>query len=46
VGLPAPLLCLCLLPVQVSLLSCFETAANWKDWEIGKHGIIIECVLG
>lgn len=22
----------------VSLLTCFEAAAGWEDWEIGKHG--------
>lgn len=28
----------------VSLLSCFEQAATWSDWEIGVHGLIIEFV--
>jgi len=27
---------------SVSLLTNFEPANNWKDWEIGKHGIRIE----
>lgn len=27
---------------SVSLLTNFEPAKNWKDWEIGKHGIRIE----
>ena len=31
--------------VQVSLLSCFETADTWRDWTVGVHGIIIECVV-
>eukprot|EP00775_Hariotina_reticulata_P013589 gene13589-13714_t len=30
------------LSCSVSLLSCFEEAANWQDWEIGTHGLIIE----
>uniref|UniRef100_A0A7S3QL45 AMMECR1 domain-containing protein n=1 Tax=Dunaliella tertiolecta TaxID=3047 RepID=A0A7S3QL45_DUNTE len=32
------------LECKVSLLSCFENAANWEDWQVGKHGIIIEFV--
>lgn len=32
------------LKCSVSLLSCFETAADWSDWEIGVHGIIIDFV--
>ena len=27
---------------SVSLLTNFEPAKNWKDWEIGTHGIRIE----
>ncbi|KAJ9506598.1 hypothetical protein QJQ45_018432 [Haematococcus lacustris] len=27
---------------KVSLLSCFEVAADWQDWVVGTHGIIIE----
>jgi uncharacterized protein (TIGR00296 family) len=27
---------------KVSLLSRFETAASWRDWTVGTHGIIIE----
>ena len=27
---------------SVSLLTNFEPANNWRDWEIGKHGIRIE----
>jgi len=27
---------------SVSLLTNFEPAGHWKDWQIGKHGIRIE----
>lgn len=30
------------LQVSVSILTNFEEAANYLDWEIGKHGIRIE----
>ncbi|GAB4836271.1 hypothetical protein Ancab_001186 [Ancistrocladus abbreviatus] len=30
------------LECTVSLLTDYETAANYLDWEIGKHGLIIE----
>ncbi|GJR59441.1 AMMECR1 family protein [Tanacetum coccineum] len=30
------------LQCTVSLLTNYETAANYLDWEVGKHGIIIE----
>ncbi len=26
----------------VSLLSCFEQAATWSDWEIGVHGAWVQ----
>lgn len=29
------------LSCKVSLLSAFETAKDWQDWRVGKHGIII-----
>jgi len=29
----------------VSLLSRFEDAANWSDWEVGVHGIIARVVM-
>lgn len=29
------------LQCKVSLLSCFEAADTWRDWEVGVHGIII-----
>lgn len=32
------------LECTVSLISCFETADSWNDWEIGQHGLIIEFV--
>lgn len=30
------------LKCTVSLLSCFEPAADWTDWEVGVHGLIIK----
>eukprot|EP00227_Mantoniella_beaufortii_P017698 CAMPEP_0197589370 /NCGR_PEP_ID=MMETSP1326-20131121/10343_1 /TAXON_ID=1155430 /ORGANISM="Genus nov. species nov., Strain RCC2288" /LENGTH=214 /DNA_ID=CAMNT_0043154301 /DNA_START=55 /DNA_END=699 /DNA_ORIENTATION=+ len=30
------------LECKVSLLSCYEVAANYLDWEVGIHGLIIE----
>lgn len=30
------------LSCTVSILSSFEKASNWQDWEIGAHGLIIE----
>ncbi len=30
------------LSCKVSLLSCFERASSWQDWEVGTHGIVIE----
>lgn len=30
------------LSCTVSLLSCFEPAASWWDWEVGTHGLVIE----
>lgn len=30
------------LSCTVSILSSFEKASNWQDWEIGTHGLIIE----
>lgn len=30
------------LECSISILLDFEVIQNWKDWEIGKHGIIIE----
>ena len=30
------------LKCTVSLLCCFQQAANWLDWTIGQHGLIIE----
>lgn len=30
------------LKCTVSLLRCFQKAANWLDWKIGQHGLIIE----
>lgn len=30
------------LECTVSLLSCFEEAAAWDDWEVGTHGLVIE----
>ncbi len=30
------------LSCKVSLLSCFERAESWQDWDIGVHGIVIE----
>ncbi|GAB4855173.1 hypothetical protein Ancab_023800 [Ancistrocladus abbreviatus] len=32
------------LECTVSILSDYESAANYLDWEIGKHGIIIEFI--
>jgi AMMECR1 domain-containing protein len=33
---------LSLLHCTVSFLHSFEKAAGWSDWEVGKHGLIIE----
>lgn len=30
------------LSCSVSLLSCFEDAADWQDWVVGRHGLIVE----
>lgn len=30
------------LKCTVSLLRCFQQAANWLDWKVGQHGLIIE----
>ncbi|KAG1675750.1 hypothetical protein FOA52_012406 [Chlamydomonas sp. UWO 241] len=30
------------LECTVSLLSCFEEAGGWDDWQVGRHGLIIE----
>lgn len=30
------------LSVCVNLLTKYEDGENWLDWEVGKHGIIIE----
>ncbi|KAI7841020.1 hypothetical protein COHA_005248 [Chlorella ohadii] len=30
------------LKCTVSLLSGFETAGGWEDWEVGTHGLVIE----
>lgn len=39
--LPFTTSCIGSIPHQVSLLARFEPAANWQDWEVGVHGIII-----
>ena len=31
-----------LLECTVSLLNCYETAERYDDWEVGKHGLIID----
>ena len=31
-----------ILECTVSIITDYEQAANYLDWEIGKHGIIIE----
>ena len=34
------------LQCTVSLISCFETDKRWDEWEVGRHGIIIEFHAG
>ena len=34
------------LQCTISLISCFEKDKRWDEWEVGRHGIIIEFLAG